>query len=43
MIGISKSDPTGRKDDLYSTGVPEPFKVEYYALVENYEKLEKYN
>ena len=28
-IGKSKGDPSSfRKDDLYSTGVPEPFKVE---------------
>ena len=40
-IGISKSDPTQRKDKLYSTGVPEPFVVEYYALVEEYEEIEK--
>jgi len=41
-IGISKSDPTGdRASSLYSTGVPEPFKVEYYAFVEDYEILEK--
>jgi len=40
-IGISKSDPTQRKDKLYSTGVPEPFVVEYYALVEEYELIER--
>ena len=40
-VGISKSDPTQRKDNLYSTGVPEPFLVEYYALVEEYEEIEK--
>ena len=40
-IGISVSDPTQRKKELYSTGVPEPFKVEYYALVEDYENIEK--
>ena len=40
-VGISKSDPTQRKDNLYSTGVPEPFVVEYYSLVEEYEEIEK--
>ena len=40
-IGKSKSDPSSlRKDELYSTGVPEPFKVEYYAFVEDYDKVE---
>ena len=40
-IGISSNDPTQRKKELYSTGVPEPFKIEYYALVEDYENIEK--
>ena len=41
-IGKSKSDPSSlRKDELYSTGVPEPFKIEYYAFVENYDAIEK--
>lgn len=41
-IGISKHDPTSQRViELYSTGVPEPFKVEYYAFVENYEAAEK--
>ena len=40
-IGISKSDPNTRKEELYSTGVPTPFKLEYHALVEDYEKIEK--
>ena len=40
-IGKSKSDPKEfRKDELYSTGVPEPFVVEYYALVEDYNEVE---
>jgi hypothetical protein len=34
-IGKSKSDPSSfRKDELYTTGVPEPFKVEYFAFVD---------
>lgn len=41
-IGISKSDPSGqRQDELFSTGVPEPFKMEYFAFVEDYEKVER--
>jgi len=40
-IGKSKSDPSSfRKDELYSTGVPEPFQVEYFAFVENYDSVE---
>lgn len=41
-IGVSKHDPSSqRASELYTTGVPEPFKVEYYAFVENYERLEQ--
>ena len=41
-IGQSKSDPSSfRKDELYTTGVAEPFKVEYYAFVENYQDVER--
>ncbi len=40
-IGKSKSDPSSfRKDELYSTGVPTPFKIEYFAFVENYDSVE---
>ena len=40
-IGKSKSDPSSfRKDELYSTGVPAPFKIEYFAFVENYDSVE---
>ena len=40
-IGRSKSDPKSlRKDKLYSTGVPEPFEVEYIAFVEDYRSVE---
>lgn len=40
-IGKSKSDPSSfRKDELYSTGVPEPFQLEYFAFVENYDSVE---
>ena len=40
-IGMSASDPTRRKEELYSTGVPEPFTLEYYAFVEDFESIEK--
>ena len=37
-IGKSKSDPSSwRLNELYTTGVPEPFKVEYSAFTENYD------
>ena len=39
-IGMSDFDPAKRKSDLYSTAVPDPFKIEYYAYVENHRKLE---
>ena len=39
-IGMSDFDPVKRKSDLESTGVPDPFKIEYYALVDNHRKLE---
>jgi hypothetical protein len=40
-IGKSKKDPTqNRVSELNQTGVPEPFRVEYYAFVENEDALE---
>jgi|TARA_R110000744_G_scaffold357040_1_gene463831 hypothetical protein len=40
-IGKSKKDPTqDRVSELNQTGVPEPFRVEYYAFVENEDALE---
>ena len=40
-IGKSKSDTSSfRKDELFSTGVPEPFKVEYFAFVEDFDDIE---
>src|SRR5262249_17586755 len=42
-IGKSDKDPEGdRMDELYSTGVPERFEVEYSALVDNHHKLERF-
>ena len=41
-IGISSKDPTSeRANELYTTGVPKPFKVEYYAFVEDYKNVEE--
>lgn len=40
-IGKSKKDPTqDRVAELNQTGVPKPFRVEYYAFVENEDSLE---
>ncbi len=40
-VGKSTKDPRSyRMDELYTTGVPEPFKLEYYAFVENEDDLE---
>ena len=41
-IGKSKKDPTtDRVNELNQTGVPEPFKVDYYAFVEDEDYLER--
>lgn len=41
-IGISSSEPaSARSEELYTTGVPEPFKVEYFAFVADYEDVER--
>ena len=41
-IGKSDRDPlTGRKSELETTGVPEPFRVEYFALVHDHHSLER--
>ena len=41
-IGKSKKDPTtDRVNELNQTGVPEPFKVEYYAFVDHEDYLER--
>ena len=39
-IGRAKN-PEERKKELFSTGVPTPFKLEYSAFVENYEVAEQ--
>ena len=41
-IGITDTLPSNRRvNELYTTGVPSPFEVEYYALVKNYQRVEK--
>jgi hypothetical protein len=41
-IGKSAVDPAEeRVAALYSTGVPAPFKLEFYAFVENYDEVER--
>src|SRR5262245_58811205 len=41
-IGKSDRDPEEyRKVELETTGVPEPFKVEYYAFVDDHHRIEK--
>lgn len=39
-IGFSVKVPTERATELFTTGVPEPFELIYYCLVENAGKLE---
>lgn len=41
-IGKSDRDPTEfRAEELYSTGVPQPFKVEWYGFVNDHHTIEK--
>lgn len=40
-IGQSGSDPEKRASELFQTGVPTPFKVEYKGLFDNYESVER--
>jgi len=40
-IGHTEKVPTARLDELFTTGVPEPFEVAYYALVQDSRKSEK--
>jgi T5orf172 domain len=39
-IGYSVKVPTERVAELFTTGVPEPFELVYYCLVENADKVE---
>ena len=41
-IGMTNKDPdVYRKEELDVTGLPEPFKVEYYVYANDYTTLEK--
>jgi len=40
-IGQTKNFPNIRAEQLYSTGVPYPFKIEFAKKINNYEKREK--
>jgi T5orf172 domain len=40
-IGMSDRDPKLRAEELYTTGVPTRFHVEYYAFVENPQDVER--
>ncbi|QJD30933.1 GIY-YIG nuclease family protein [Methylococcus geothermalis] len=40
-IGHTEKVPTARLDELFTTGVPEPFEIAYYALVQDSKKSEK--
>lgn len=40
-IGHTEKIPTARLDELFTTGVPEPFEIAYYALVQDSKKSEK--
>lgn len=41
LIKIGQSKDRYRQDELYTTGVPTKFRVEYYALVNNYVDIER--
>ena len=40
-IGQTATDPKSRAAQLYTTGVPTPFSLAYYALVDDYENIER--
>ncbi len=40
-IGKTKSDPAERARELSTTSVPSPFKVEYFAFVDDFDRLER--
>ncbi len=39
-VGYSDRDPTARIEELFTTGVPTPFIIEYYGLVEEAREVE---
>ena len=40
-VGCSSKDPVGRMEELFTTGVPEKFNLEYHALVADFERAEQ--
>ena len=40
-VGQSSHDPSNRATELYTTGLPGPFDIEYVGLFENYVELER--
>lgn len=40
-IGCTSRHPSERASDLYTTGVPAPFVVEYCINIDDYENIEK--
>ena len=40
-IGCTSRTPWERADELYTTGVPKPFIIEYCIYIDNYQQLEK--
>lgn len=40
-IGCTSRSPEERANDLYTTGVPSPFIIEYCIIIENYQYIEK--
>jgi hypothetical protein len=40
-VGYTEKVPTARINELFTTGVPEPFEIAYYCLVENAKSLER--
>jgi hypothetical protein len=40
-VGQSSHDPSNRASELYTTGLPNPFDIEYVGIFENYVDLER--
>lgn len=40
-VGRSSKDPVGRMEELFTTGVPDKFNLEYHALVADFENAEQ--
>ena len=40
-VGQSSNDPSNRASELYTTGLPNPFDIEYVGIFENFVDLER--